>query len=257
MVTRTPRTPARAPRTAGPQNESRAAGAPVPASAAATAPTGRVDTAQAQRGEFYDPAAAAERPADAGAAGQGEAQGASGLAAFTERVRESHVALERGGSADVEVVEREAADALSTPEDLAAEIARIRKIRRPIGAYAQKLALPARQGYHRHWFNDVAGRIDEATANGWTHVLGADKKPIARCVGTGRDKGAMYAFAMEIPEIFWLEDQAARHQAASDRIEGLKKAPFRAEAGTAKPADRGKFYDPSEHEAGPLQVVKS
>lgn len=234
MVSRTPRTPA------GPTNTSRAAGAAAPASAAATSPL------QGATGGFYDPA------------GDDEPQPrAIAQTVFTEGLRRDHIALEGGGSADVEIAERAIAEVHGEPADLQSEIERIRAFRKPLGAFSQKLALPKRPGYHRHWFNDVAGRIDEAEANGWAHVKGTDGKPISRCVGTGRDKGSLYAFAMEIPEVFWQEDQDARNQAAAEKIDALKASPFRAAPGAAKPSDKGKFYDPSETDAGPLQVVKS
>lgn len=243
MVARTP--PSR--RAAGPVNESRGNGPAAPASAAATAPgfvDGKPTTA------FYD--------ADDGIISS-SAGDDSPLAhvAFVEQVRERGIPLEHGGTVDIEVLEAAAAEPNQDPVDLASEIERIREFRKPLGAYSQKLALAKRRGYHRHWFNDQAGRIDEAIANGWTHVLGKDKKPIARCVGTGRDRGALYGFAMEIPEVFWLEDMQARHTEAQGKVDALKTSPFRAAPGTAKAADKGKFYDPSEHDAGPLQVVKA
>lgn len=138
-------------------------------------------------------------------------------------------------------------------------IARIRAIRKPFdGAMSQKLALPKRNGYHRHWFNDVAGRIDEAVASGWAHVINPrDGKPLKRVVGSGRDGKALEAYAMELPEVFWQEEMDARHKVASDRIEGIKKNPFQAKPGQAQASDKGKFYDPTEGSgAGPLQVVK-
>lgn len=227
-------------------NPSRAAGAPARASAAATEPMAGA------RQSFYDP--------DAGEAGEPQplAQQSALGRAFTGTVYESQVALEHGGSADVEVVEHMAADVADSPDRLAADIARIRQFRKPIGAMSQKLALPVRPGYHRHWFNDVAGRINEAEANGWAFVLGSDKKPLSRCVGTGRDKGAQYAFAMELPLVFWQEDQDAKNQLASEKIDSLKTQIARAPSGKAERADKGKFYDPHEESgAGPVQIVKT
>lgn len=139
---------------------------------------------------------------------------------------------------------------------LIADIARIRKIRKPFGAFTQKLALPERPGYHRHWFNDVAGRIDEAKASGWEHVAGQDKKPIKRVVGSGRDKGALYAFAMELPLVFWEEDMKAKNDAAQEKIDSIKKSPFRSAPGQAKVSDKGKFYSPQE-DVDPLQISQS
>ena len=136
-------------------------------------------------------------------------------------------------------------------------IARIRTIRQPFGAFTLKLALPTRSGYHRHWFNDVAGRIDEATASGWSHIMNPrDGKPLSRVVGTGRDNGVLKAYAMEIPEVFWQEEMDAKHRAAQEKIDSIKKNPFQAAPGQAKASDKGKFYDPEEATGkGPLQVI--
>lgn len=143
-------------------------------------------------------------------------------------------------------------------ETLEQTIARIRQIRQPFGAMSQKLALPTRSGYHRHWFNDTAGRVDEASASGWAHISNPrDGNPLKRVVGSGRDNGALYAYAMEIPSVFWDEMMDDRHERAQAKIDSIKKNPFAAKAGQAKPSDRGKFYDPHEETGGgPLQVVK-
>ena len=143
-------------------------------------------------------------------------------------------------------------------ETLEQAIARIRGFRQPFGALQQKLALPVRIGYHRHWFNDVAGRVDEAKTSGWSHVKNPrDGTPLKRVVGTGRDNGVLYAYAMELPDVFWHEEMDARHQEAKARIDGIKAKPFRAQAGQAQASDQGKFYNPVEDSgAGPLQVVK-
>ena len=214
------------------------AGAPATPSVAAHAP---------MEGAFYSP--------------EGETVTDSQLGAvedtFMGRTRTQSVPIENMGSADREVVETAVDSDREPNETLEEAIARIKKIRKPLGAFSQKLALPERRGYHRHWFNDVAGRIEEANANGWAHVKDKDGRNISRCVGSGRDKAAMYAYAMEIPEVFWLEDLAARNRAASEKMDALRAAPFRAAPGTAKASDKGKFYDPSEESgAGPLQIVK-
>lgn len=219
---------------------------PAPASTAATEP---------MAGAFYSPSELGGEPVPYSAP---EPTLRAGFKTqFTDDVRSGAVPLERGGSVDREVAEFLAEQANENPDDLAAEIARIRGIRKPIGAYTQKLELAKRKGYHRHWFNDTAGRIESAESNGWTHVKGSDGKPIARCVGTGRDKGALYAYAMEIPEVFWLEDIAARNRAASERFETVKKEPFRSPKNSMTSADRGKFYDPNESSEGPVSITHS
>lgn len=235
--------------------EPRLPGPATPASVAATAP--RDNTQGAGARGFYDPGAGAATESPAATSGLAAAAAAD-PGAFNDSVRRDHQGEgEHGGTADRAVVERAVAEEIDSPAALAAEIERIRGFRRPLGAFSQKLALAKRPGYHRHWFNDVAGRIDEATQNGWAHVQGKDRKPIARCVGSGRDKGALYAFAMEIPEVFWLEDQSAKHRVAEERIESLKGAgAFRAPPGGAEKSDKGKFYDPVDASEGPLTIRK-
>jgi hypothetical protein len=143
-------------------------------------------------------------------------------------------------------------------EDAIARVGAIReRNRKEWGEFSQKLALPKRNGYHTHWFNDVAGRIDEALASGWSHRINPrDGRPFHRVVGSGRDGKPLEAYAMDLPLVFWQEEMDARHKLASDRIEAIKKAPFQAKPGQAQASDKGKFYDPTEGQAGPLQVVK-
>ncbi len=125
------------------------------------------------------------------------------------------------------------------------EVARIRKSRKPLGSFTQKLAYATRPGYHRHWFNDIPGRIDEAKISGWANV--SDKgQPVKRVVGTGRDKGALYAYLMEIPSVFWDEDMAAQFERAQAPIDAIKSSPVQAKAGQSKAQDNEKFYSPRE-----------
>lgn len=169
-------------------------------------------------------------------------------------IAETAVEMNEGLTADASIAPDSAPHDSETIEQA---IARIRHVRQPFGVFTQKLALPKRTGYHRHWFNDVAGRIDEAKASGWSHVTNpSDGKPLRRVVGTGRDNGVLYAYAMEIPEVFWQEEMDGRHQAAQARIDAIKKNPFAAKPGQAQASDRGKFYDPGEASGtGPLQVI--
>ena len=144
-------------------------------------------------------------------------------------------------------------------EDAIKRIASLRdKTRQEWGQFLQKLALPVRAGYHRHWFNDVAGRIDEAKASGWAHVKNPrDGTPHKRAVGTGRDNNVLYAYAMEIPEVFWQQEMDARHALAKAKVDGIKKKIASAVPGQAQASDQKKFYSPVE-ESGrdPVQVVK-
>jgi len=142
------------------------------------------------------------------------------------------------------------ADAQMSPQidrkALAADIERIRKTRKPFGSMTQKLAYPQIPGYHIHWFSDDPGRVEEAENNGWAHVLDKTGQPVKRVVGRGRDGRALDGFLMKLPQIFWDEDMAYRHDAAQARIDEIKKAPFRAKPGQAQRSDAGKFYSPKE-----------
>lgn len=145
---------------------------------------------------------------------------------------------------------------LSSEDELAADIARIRGLRRPLGSFSQKLALDPIPGYHQHWFNDTGARIDEAQANGWAHVKDQDGKPKRRPVGMGRDNGVMYAYAMKLPLVLWLEDTAQRHTDARGRVEQLKASPFKTRPGDKPDAsDAHKFYSPTAG-GDAVQVVK-
>lgn len=145
-------------------------------------------------------------------------------------------------TADAEIV----LDTKNDADQLNKDIARIRKLRKPFGAFSQKLAIDERPGYKRHWFNDSPGRIDQAKANGWEHVKDKQGRPVQIVVGTGRDKGALLAYAMELPKVFWDQDMAARHAEAKARMDGIKKNPFPSAPGSAKASDRDKFYSPGD-----------
>lgn len=164
----------------------------------------------------------------------------------------STLQMEMGLSADISLAEPEYDPTRPpTPE----EIARIRAIRKPMGAFSQKLALPTRPGYFRHWFNDLAGRVDEARASGWEFVRDKDGATMRRVVGrSGERGGGQVAYAMELPELFHREDMHARHADARSRVEALKERPFQAKAGTVEKSDAGKFYTPQEATEGPLSI---
>lgn len=152
------------------------------------------------------------------------------------------IEVEEAISADASLAEAPPTDG----ETLEQAVSRIRQVRSAFGASTFKLALPKRAGYHRHWFNDVPGRLDEAKASGWSHIKDDEGKPLNRVVGTGRTGSELRAFAMELPTVFWEEDMAARHKVAQDKIESIKKQPFQSKPGQAQASDQGKFYSPTE-----------
>lgn len=176
----------------------------------------------------------------------------------TKAAADEAIEVTNGVTASVDIIPGNIPPEGETLEEAIARVGRIRdQNRKEWGSLSQKLALPKRQGYHTHWFNDVGGRIDEAKASGWSHRMNPrDGKPFRRVVGTGRDGKPTEAFAMDLPLVFWEEEMAARHKTAADRIEGIKKNPFQSKPGQAQAADKGKFYDPTDSGAGPLQVVK-
>jgi hypothetical protein len=128
-------------------------------------------------------------------------------------------------------------------ETLEEAIARIGVNRKPLGSFSQKLAIAKRRGFHTHWFNDEGNRIAEALDAGWAHRL-REGKPIKRAVGSGRDKGVLWAFAMDLPLFFWEQDLAVRHAFAESRMAALKASPAIDGAGNAQKSDEGKFYSP-------------
>jgi hypothetical protein len=92
----------------------------------------------------------------------------------------------------------------------------------PFGSFEMKLELTPRPGFRRHWFNDRPGRIERAELAGYTHVKDASGKPITRPVGVRDGGGALYSYAMEIPQELYDED-FLRAQARVDEIDASIK----------------------------------
>lgn len=127
----------------------------------------------------------------------------------------------------------------SAPEPENDEMRVRRANRRPFGSNQQKLYYPQRSGYHRHWFNDMDGRIEEARAAGY-ELVKEGSEPVRRVVGTGKDRGALFAYLMEIPKEWWEEDMK-RNQ---EQVDLTEHAIRRGEMITGKSAEDGqsKFY---------------
>ena len=99
-----------------------------------------------------------------------------------------------------------------------------RRTRKPFGAQTQKLAYEQREGYHRHWFNDTPGRIEQAIAAGYEHVVGRDGKNMSMPVGVHANQpGALIAFLMEIPQEWFDEDMAAQQQIIDEKMELINR----------------------------------
>lgn len=242
----------------------RRSGPPQPASPAATGPTGFYNTAGAQRGQparrspledsealigretpmepdprprpSQETVSAAELPDDDGTA----EFGFTDISALT---------------GDVELPETPDLD--TDPAAYARFVEFLQAHRTPLGAFTQKLALPHRRGYHRHWFNDKPGRLDQATRAGWHFVAGRDRKPIRRTVGMQQD-GPLRAYAMEIPNPLWERDRAARERQAESRMDSVRnQVAVTAPNESAHRADAGKFYNPVENiRSSPVDIQR-
>ncbi len=94
--------------------------------------------------------------------------------------------------------------------------------RKPFGSMNFKLDYPSREGFHRHWFNDIPGRVSRALEAGYEHVKGTDDKPVSRNVGVAEGGGALTAFLMEIPEELYKEDML-REQTLIDQKEEMMR----------------------------------
>lgn len=82
--------------------------------------------------------------------------------------------------------------------------------RQPFGSLSQKLAYEDRPGYHRHWFNDVPGRLEDAEKAGYKFVEDKEGRKVSRPVGPSETGTALIAYLMEIPEEWYNEDMAAQ-----------------------------------------------
>jgi hypothetical protein len=112
--------------------------------------------------------------------------------------------------------------------------------RKPFGSLEQKLAYPSREGYHRHWFNDVRDRITRAQEAGYEHVKDGDGKNVARVVGTHPDNpGPLTAYLMEIPEEWWAEDMRAQQKVVDEKEDAMRRGEL-----DSKPGDNR--YVPSQ-----------
>lgn len=98
-----------------------------------------------------------------------------------------------------------------------------RKTRKPFGSRSQKLAYEAREGFHRHWFNDVPGRIMDAHDAGYEHVKDKEGKNVSRPVGVNDAGNVMMAFLMETPEEFYKEDMAAQQSRADETDRAVRR----------------------------------
>ncbi len=119
------------------------------------------------------------------------------------------------------------------PTDTVAPV-RPAKIRKPFGTMEQTMAYPKREGFHRHWFNDVKDRIARAQEAGYEHVKNSEGKNVQMVVGTAEGGGPMHGFLMEIPEEWYKEDMAAQQKIVDDREATIKRGEAHRQAGDGR-----------------------
>src|SRR5215472_9147127 len=143
-------------------------------------------------------------------------------AAAEQQRREDEVARQLSGEAEPEF---DAVDTLPRRE-------RKPFVRKPFGSQQQKLAYPDREGFHRHWFNDVPGRIREAREAGYEQVHDEDGRPVSTVVGIGRGGQPLVAFLMEVPEEYYREDMAAQEMVVHDLMTQIGRGEHAKPGGT-------------------------
>src|SRR5512143_1688839 len=109
-----------------------------------------------------------------------------------------------------------------------------RSNRKPFGALEQKLNYPQRDGYHRHWFNDVPGRIERSKEAGYEHVKDAEGKNISRIVGTAEGGGALIGFLMEIPEEWFQADMAEQQKQVDAKENAMRRGELESQEGDGR-----------------------
>lgn len=102
-----------------------------------------------------------------------------------------------------------------------------RKERIPLGRTRLKLTAPKRPGFHRHWINDVGGRLEEAENGSYKFVtddglkvgetaLGSGNQDlgsrVSRIVGRAEDGKPIRAYLMEIEEEYYQQDQREKQK---------------------------------------------
>lgn len=98
-----------------------------------------------------------------------------------------------------------------------------REARKPFGSQTQKLAYPPRANFHRHWFSDTPGRIEDALRAGYTHVEDKEGKKVSRPVGVSVSGGVEMGYLMEIPEEWYKEDMALQQRAIDANDDAIRR----------------------------------
>lgn len=71
------------------------------------------------------------------------------------------------------------------------------------------LSVPKREGFHRHWVNDMDGRLERFVGLGMRPVIDEAGHVVRRPIGTGRHHQPLYAQLLEIETDRWAIIQTA------------------------------------------------
>lgn len=125
----------------------------------------------------------------------------------------------------------------------------------PIGSARQQLTTEEREGYHRHWINDVGDRIEKALAGGYTFIPKAGFKAgegpeqghtdlgsvVSKIVGTKANGEPLRAYRMEIPIDWYRADQERKHEPTRELMREISRGKVSAQDG-----DTSHRYIPEE-----------
>lgn len=126
------------------------------------------------------------------------------------------------------------------------------RVRKPLGRHRTKLDNSERAGFHRHWFNDDKGRIQDALDAGYKHVNDEMGKPMSKIVGAKSEGGPLLAYRMEIPIEWWQQDQDEKVVARRKRQEEMK----RGVTGSGAPGQDGR-YQPVDAAKQPISKIET
>lgn len=128
----------------------------------------------------------------------------------------------------------EAVAAQAPVVDVVTDAPASRPARKPFGTLEQKMNYPARPGFHRHWFNDVPGRLERALEAGYAHVQDNSGKNVSMIVGTAPSGGPLHGFLMEIPEAWFQEDMKAQQKDVDAKEDAMRRGALESQEGDGR-----------------------
>ncbi len=136
---------------------------------------------------------------------------------------------ERLAAAAAVRTEQPAEDQATTAGEAGLPVPRRKRIH--AGKRPTKLSAPERPGFHRHWFNDVPGRIQQKLEQGYTHVVDEQRRNVVRIVGETKHGTGLSAFLMEIPDEYYQEDTDDKQETLNVIDEQLYSGTFNEQPG--------------------------